>query len=1074
VVERIIEFSAKNKFIVIFFVLSAIVGAIYCLSNIPLDAIPDLSDTQVIIYSRWDRSPDIMESQVTYPLVTALLGAPQVKAIRGFSDFGFSYVYIIFKDGTDIYWARSRVIEYLSKIVPRLPEGVETEIGPDATGVGWVYQYALVDKSGKNSLADLKTFQDWYLQRWLQVVPGVAEVASVGGFAKQYQITVNPNILLAYKIPLMQIVNAVRRSNNDVGARLLEFTGMEYMLRVRGYIKSVADIENIGVGTDENGTPILLKHIANVTIGPDIRRGVADLDGQGDTVGGIVVMRQGENALNVINRLKGKIEEIKPSLPPGVEIITTYDRSDLIMRAIDTLKHQLIEEVIIVSLVILLFLWHFPSAIVPIVTIPISVLLAFIPMYGMKLTSNIMSLSGIAISIGVLVDGAIVEVENAYKKLQLWEAGGRKGDFHIIRLNALKEVGPSVFFSLLVIAVAFLPVFTLVDQEGRLFKPLAYSKNLAMAIAAILAITLDPAIRMLFTRMDYKHFRPRWLSNIVNMFTVGKYYAEEKHPVSRILFAIYEPACNFVLKHRKTTIFAALILMIVTIPVYFKLGSEFMPPLNEGSILYMPTTLPGISVTEAARLLQIQDKILMSFPEVERVFGKAGRANTSTDPAPFSMMETTITLKDKKYWRPGLTWEKLIEEMNQKMQLPGVTNAWTMPVKARTDMLTTGVRTPIGIKIYGSNLTEIEKIGTAIEQAVKQVRGTRSAYAERVAGGYFVDFDLKREQIARYGLTIQDVEEIIMSAAGGENITTTIEGVERYSVNVRYERDFRNDLGKLQRMLIPTMSGAQIPLAQLADIHLSLGPSMIRDENGMLCGYVYVDIADRDIGSYVADAKKLVREKVQVPAGYSIQWSGQFENMLRVRERLKIVVPLTIFIILILLYINTKSFIKASIVMLAVPFSLVGAIWLLYILGYNISIAVWVGMIALMGLDAETGVFMLLFLDLAYYDMVRQGRMKSFDDLKEAIIHGAVKRIRPKMMTVMAMFMGLIPIMYATGTGADMMKRIAAPMIGGIFTSFILELLVYPPIYAVWKWRYEMKEGTVDVSSLSIPELHKH
>lgn len=1073
-VERIIEFSAKNKFIVIFFVLSAIVGAIYCLSNIPLDAIPDLSDTQVIIYSRWDRSPDIIEAQVTYPLVTAMLGAPQVKAIRGFSDFGFSYVYIIFKDGTDIYWARSRVIEYLSKIVPRLPEGVETEIGPDATGVGWVYQYALVDKSGKNSLADLKTFQDWYLQRWLQVVPGVAEVASVGGFAKQYQITVNPNVLLAYKISLMQVANAVRQSNNDVGARLLEFTDTEYMLRVRGYIKSVADIENVVVGADESGTPILLKHIANVTTGPDIRRGVADLDGQGDTVGGIVVMRQGENALNVINHLKGKIEEIKPSLPSGVEIVTTYDRSDLIMRAIDTLKHQLLEEVIIVSLVILLFLWHFPSAIVPIVTIPISVLLAFIPMYGMKLTSNIMSLSGIAISIGVLVDGAIVEVENAYKKLQLWEAGGRKGDFHIIRLNALKEVGPSVFFSLLVIAVAFLPVFTLVDQEGRLFKPLAYSKNLAMAIAAILAITLDPAIRMLFTRMDYKHFRPRWLSNIVNMFTVGKYYAEEKHPVSRVLFAIYEPACNFVLKHRKTTIFAALILMIATVPVYFQLGSEFMPPLNEGSILYMPTTLPGISVTEATRLLQIQDKILMSFPEVERVFGKAGRANTSTDPAPFSMMETTVTLKDKKYWRAGLTWEKLIEEMNQKMQLPGVTNAWTMPIKARIDMLTTGVRTPIGIKIYGSDLAEIEKIGTAVEQAVKQVRGTRSAYAERVAGGYFVDFDLKREQIARYGLTIQDVEEIIMSAAGGENITTTIEGVERYSVNVRYAADFRDDLDKLQRMLVPTMSGAQIPLAQLADIHLSLGPSMIRDENGMLCGYVYVDIADRDIGSYVADAKRLVREKVQVPAGYSIQWSGQFENMLRVKERLKIVVPLTIFIILILLYINTKSFIKASIVMLAVPFSLVGAIWLLYILGYNISIAVWVGMIALMGLDAETGVFMLLFLDLAYYDMVRQGRMKSFNDLKEAIIHGAVKRIRPKMMTVMAMFMGLIPIMYATGTGADMMKRIAAPMIGGLFTSFILELLVYPPIYAIWKWRYEMKQGSVDVSSLPIPELRKH
>lgn len=1095
-IQRIIEFSAKNKYIIIILTIVAMVAAVYCIKNIPLDAIPDLSDTQVIIYSRWDRSPDIIEDQVTYPIVTAMLGAPKIKAIRGFSDFGFSYVYIIFKDGTDIYWARSRVLEYLSKIIPKLPEGVRTEIGPDATGVGWVYQYALVDKTGKNNLAQLRTFQDWYLRYWLQSVPGVAEVASVGGFQKQYQVNINPNALLAYNIPLAKVVDSIRDGNNDVGARLVEFSGTEYMVRGRGYAKSVKDIENIALGNDMSGTPVLIKNVAQVVLGPEIRRGVADLDGEGDTVGGIVVMRYGENALNVINRVKEKIESVKPSLPPGVEIITTYDRSELIKRSIETLKHQLIEEMIIVSFVILLFLWHFPSAIIPIVTIPIAVLLSFIPLFGLKLTSNIMSLSGIAISIGVLVDGAIVEVENAYKKLQLWEAGGRIGDYHLVRLNALKEVGPSVFFSLLVIAVAFLPVFTLVDQEGRLFKPLAFSKNFAMAIAAILAITLDPAMRMLFTRMDYRHFRPRWLSNIFNNITVGKYYPEEKHPVSKILFRVYEPACRFVLKHRKTTLIGAALLIIATIPVYLQLGSEFMPPLNEGTILYMPTTLPGISVTETQKLLQTMDKIIKTVPEVERVFGKAGRAETSTDPAPFSMMETTIVLKPESewrkvqrwyswmpsrlqaplrpIWRDRLTWEDIINELDKKMQFPGVSNAWTMPIKARIDMLSTGVRTPVGIKIYGADLKEIEKIGTRLEMIMKGIRGTRSIYAERVTGGYFIDFDIKRDQIARYGLSIKEVEMVIMSAIGGESITTTVEGRERYTVNVRYARELRDDLPKLRRVLVPTMSGAQIPLEELADIKLALGPAMIRDENGMLSGYVYVDITGRDIGSFVSEAKEKVQKELQMSTGYSIVWSGQYENMLRVRERLKVVIPITIFLIFVLLYMNTRSPVKAGIVMLAVPFSLIGAIWFLYILGYNISIAVWVGMIALMGLDAETGVFMLLFLDLSYYDMARKGRMKTHADLEEAIIHGAVKRIRPKIMTVMAMFMGLIPIMYSLGTGADMMKRIAAPMIGGILTSFILELLVYPPIYSIWKWRYEMKYGSVDVSKLPMPELGRH
>ncbi|PIY82630.1 MAG: CusA/CzcA family heavy metal efflux RND transporter [Candidatus Omnitrophica bacterium CG_4_10_14_0_8_um_filter_44_12] len=1080
-IEKIIEFSAKNKYLVIIFVIAAMIGAVYSIKNIPLDAIPDLSDTQVIIYSRWDRSPDIIEDQVTYPIVSAMLGAPNVKAIRGFSDFGFSYVYVIFKDGTDIYWARSRTLEYLSKITPRLPEGVKTEMGPDASSVGWVYQYGLVDKTGKNDLSELRSFQDWYLRYWLQSVPGVAEVASVGGFQKQYQVNVDPNALVSYKIPLAKVVDAIRDSNNDVGGRLVEFSGAEYMIRGRGYAQSTQDIENIALGVDASGTPILVKNIAQVVLGPEMRRGIADLDGEGDTVGGIVIMRYGENALNVINRVKEKMEEIKPSLPRGVEISTTYDRSELIKRSIETLKHQLFEEMLIVSFVILIFLWHFPSAVIPIVTIPIAVLLSFILLFGLKLTSNIMSLSGIAISIGVLVDGAIVEVENAYKKLQLWEAGGRKGDFHLVRLNALKEVGPSVFFSLLVIAVAFLPVFTLLDQEGRLFKPLAFSKNFAMAIAALLAITLDPAMRMLFTRMDYKHFKPRWLSNMFNSVTVGKYYPEEKHPVSSVLFRIYEPVCKFVLRHRKATIIAAGILMLSAIPVYYQLGSEFMPPLNEGTILYMPTTLPGISVTETQKLLQSMDKILKDTPEVERVFGKAGRAETSTDPAPFSMMETTVVLKPRNQWRKvnrwyswmpqfmqmpfrpiwrdRLTYEDLVNELDQKIQFPGVSNAWTMPIKARIDMLSTGVRTPVGIKIYGADLKEIESIGINLESTLKDIRGTRSVFAERVTGGYFVDFDIKRGELARYGLTIKEAEMIIMSAIGGEPVTTTIEGRERYTVNVRYAREFRDDLDKLKRVLVPTMSGAQIPLEQLADIHLSLGPAMIRDENGMLAGYVYVDIAGRDVGSYVTEARKIVREKIQLPAGYALAWSGQYENMLRVRERLKLVIPITIFLIFILLYMNTKSPVKASIVMLAVPFSLVGAVWFLYILHYNVSIAVWVGMIALMGLDAETGVFMLLFLDMSYNDMAKQGRMRTRADLDEAIIHGAVKRIRPKMMTACAMFMGLLPIMWSMGAGADMMKRIAAPMIGGIFTSFIMELLVYPPIYSIWKWRYEMKEG---------------
>ncbi|MBI2167263.1 MAG: efflux RND transporter permease subunit [Candidatus Omnitrophica bacterium] len=1084
-IEKIIGFSAHNKFFVLVLVAVAMAGAVWSVRNIPLDAIPDLSDTQVIIYSRWDRSPDIIEDQVTYPIVTAMLGAPRVKAIRGFSDFGFSYVYVIFKDGTDLYWARSRTLEYLSKILPRLPEGVKTELGPDATGVGWVFQYALVDKTGKHNLQELRSFQDWSLRYHLQSVPGVAEVASLGGFVKQYQITVDPNRLLAFNIPLPKVIEAIRNGNQEVGGRLLEFSGAEYMVRGRGYAKSIEDLEKIVVGVDPKGTPILVKHLANVALGPEIRRGLSDLDGQGDVVSGTVVMRYGENALQVIDRVKKRLEELKASFPEGVELVVTYDRSELIKGSIDTLKHALTQEMIVVSLVILLFLWHLPSAMIPILTIPIAVLLSFIPLKAMGLSSNIMSLSGIAISIGVLVDGAIVEVENAYKRLEEWVHGGKKGDYHEIRLQALKEVGPSVFFSVLVIAVAFMPIFTLIDQEGRLFKPLAWSKNLTMLLAAFLAITLDPAMRLLFTRMEPFQFRWPWLSKLTTTALVGTYYKEENHPVSRILFKVYEPVCRFVLRHKKVTIVTALLLMLATVPVYFKLGSEFMPPLWEGDLLYMPTTLPGISVTQAEELLQRQDKILKGFPEVERVFGKSGRMESSTDPAPFSMMETVVVLKPDTEWRRKERWysawvpeifkwplqslwpetishEELIAEMDQKLRIPGTTNAWTMPIKNRIDMLSTGVRTPIGIKILGSDLKKIEKVGTHLEMILKDVPGTRSVYAERVAGGYFVDFDLKRDELARYGLSVADAQSVVVSAIGGENITTTIEGRERYPVNVRYSRELRDDIEKLKRVLVPTPMGQHIPLVQLADIRLVSGPAMIRNENGLLAGYVYVDVAGRDIGSFVKDAKLAVGKSLELPSGYGLIWSGQYENMIRVRERLKVVLPLTLFIIVILLHLNTKSWAKTGMVLLAVPFSLIGAIWLLWILGYNISIAVWVGMIALMGLDAETGVFMLLFLDLAYNEWVRKGKMRTEQDLNEAVIHGAVKRVRPKMMTVMTSFIGLLPIMWSTGAGADMMKRVAAPMVGGLATSFLLELLVYPAIYAIWKWNFEMKKGAVE------------
>jgi len=1016
------------------------------LNNLPLDAIPDLSDTQVIIYSRWDRSPDIIEDQVTYPIVTSMLGTPKIKAIRGFSDFGFSYVYIIFEDGTDIYWARSRVLEYLSKIMPRLPEGVRTELGPDATGVGWVFQYALVDETGKHSLAELRTFQDWYLRYQIQSVPGVAEVAPIGGFVRQYQVNVEPNKLLAYNIPITEVVEAIRKGNNDVGGRLLEFAGAEYMVRGRGYAKSAKDIENIVIGVDEKtGTPVLIKNVAKVALGPDIRRGVADLDGKGDVVGGIVVMRQGESALRVIGDVKDKLKEIEPSLPEGAKIVTTYDRSELIKKSIDTINEVLIEDFVIVAIMIIFFLLHIPSALMPIIILPIGALIAFIPMLGMRLTVNIMSIMGIILAIGDMVDVGVVLVENVHTKLCELSAGKISGSHSEVMIGAMKEVGPPIFSSLMVTVIGFVPLFSLVGQEGRLFRPMAATQIFTVFFGAVLSITLVPALIMIFLRKS-------------------KGRSLESHFASRFLVKFHKKILGVAFRHRKITIALLLSTMAITVPIFLKIGSEFMPPLYEGSILYMPTTLPGISVTETSRLLQIQDKILKSFPEVERVFGKAGRAESSTDPAPFSMMETTVILKPRNEWRKvplfpkilprlsrPITFEELTAEMDKKMQFPGVTNAWTMPIKARIDMLTTGVRTPIGIKIFGSDLKEIEKIGEHIEIVLQKIPGTRSIYAERTAGGYFTDFVLKREQLARYGLSIEDAQMVIMSAIGGENITTTIEGRERYPVNLRYARELRDDIDKLKRVLVPTRSGAQIPLEQLAEIKLSLGPAMIRDENGMLSGYVYVDMAGRDIGGYVRDAKKAVRENVKLPEGYSISWSGQYEYMERVKKRLGIFIPATLLIIFLLYHFNFKSITSTLFIMLAMPFTAIGAIWSIKALGFNMSIAVWAGMMEVIGIGAALCALITTFIMEAYNRWQEENRIKTIEDLYSAITEGATRALRPAIMTCSADILGLMPAMTAQGIGAEFLKRYTAPIIFGLFSALVLSLVILPTFYIIWK-----------------------
>jgi len=1043
-VERIIEFSARNRFIVFLLVFGLAAAGFWAMKNTPVDAIPDLSDTQVIIYSKWPgRSPDLVEDQITYPIVTALLSAPKVTVVRGFSDFGFSYVYVLFKDGTDIYWARSRVLEYMNQLAGRLPDGVTPQLGPDATSVGWVFEYALIDETGQHDLAELRSFQDWYLRYWLLSVDGVAEVAGVGGFVRQYQINLDPTKVLAYKLSLPDIVTTIRQSNEDVGGRVVEFSGIEYMIRGRGYIKSVADIEKIAVGVNANGTPILLRDVATVRLGPDMRRGLVELDGKGEVVGGIVIMRFGENALAVIERIKAKLKELEPSMPKGVKVVTTYDRSDLIGESIATASENLIEELIVVSVLIVGFLLHLRSALLPIVTLPLAVLISFIPMYFMGIGLNIMSIGGIIVAIGDMVDAAIIMVDNAHKRLEEWARDGSIGDRTQVLIDSAKEVGPAIFASLLVIAIAFMPVFMLEGQEGRLFKPLAWTKNLAIAASALLAITLIPALLALLIR--------------------GRIITEQRNPVSRLLQRVYAPILHLALQYRVAVVVVALGLTVTIIPAFQRMGTEFMPPLYEGTILYMPTTLPGISVTQASMLLQQMDRKLKTFPEVEWVFGKSGRADTSTDPAPFSMIETVIELKPKEQWRPGVTYESLIDEMDKALQFPGVTNSWTMPIKARTDMLTTGIRTPVGIKIFGPDLKQIEEIGKHLEMSLKDVPGTRSVYAERVAGGYFLDFDINREEIARYGLTVRDVGQIIETAIGGENIDTTIEGRERYPINVRYLRELRDDPEKLRRVFVATPTGVQVPIAQLATLRFTQGPPMIRDEDGMLTGYVFVDMAGRDVGGYVEDLKQVVRENVTMPPGYTIAWSGQYEFMERVRERLLIFIPLTIGIIFVLFYFAFRSVAETLMVMLGVPLSLVGGIWYMVWLDYNMSIAVWVGIIALAGVAAETSAVMLAYLDAACKRRKAAGELTTLEDLINTVQAGAVERIRPMAMAGFANILGLIPVMWATGTGADVMKRLAAPMVGGVFSAMLLTLLVIPAVYVIWRWRKERSENQIGV-----------
>jgi Cu(I)/Ag(I) efflux system membrane protein CusA/SilA len=1027
-IEKIIEYSIKNKFLVILMTLFVVAAGIYAMLKTPLDAIPDLSDVQVIIFTEYSgQAPQVVEDQVTYPLTTAMLAVPFAKVVRGYSFFGFSFVYIIFEDGTDMYWARSRVLEYLNYVAGRLPAGVTPSLGPDATGVGWVYEYIL--ESDRHDLAQLRSIQDWFLRYELTGVPGVAEVASIGGFVKQYQVIVDPNKLLAFNIPLQKVKMAIQRSNNDVGGRLVEMGETEFMVRGLGYIKSVADLQNIPLGVVEKGTSVLLRNIATIKIGPELRRGLADYNGTGEVVGGIIVMRYGENALQVIQNVKTKLEQLKAGLPQGVTIKPVYDRSALILRAIDNLKRTLVEESLIVALVCIIFLLHFRSALVGIITLPLGVLISFIIMEWQGINANIMSLGGIAIAVGAMVDAAIVMIENAHKHIE--HDAGKKPHWELIA-DASKEVGPALFFSLLIIAVSFLPVFTLEAQEGRLFRPLAFTKTYAMLGSSLLAVTVVPVL------MGY------WIR--------GKIRPEEKNPVNRFLIWIYHPIIKLVLKAKVPVILLAVVVLAVSYLPWRWTGSEFMPPLNEGDLLYMPTTLPGISITKAKELLQQTDRIIATFPEVHHAFGKVGRAETATDPAPLSMIETTIMLKPESEWREGMTMEKLVDELNNAIQFPGLTNAWTMPIKTRIDMLSTGIKTPVGIKLMGDDLQVLSNLGARVEAVIREVPGTLSAYSERVTGGNFLDYRIKREEAARYGLTVGDIQDIIMTAVGGMNVTQTVEGLARYPVNIRYGSELRDTPEKLRRILVPTPTGTQVPITQVADIRIVKGPPSIKSENARKNAWIYVDIRGIDVGTYVKMAQQAVREKVKLPPGYSMVWSGQYEYMVRAQKRLMIVVPMTLVIIFLLLYFNFKNITESLIVMLSVPFSLTGGLWFMYLLGYDMSVAVGVGFIALAGVAAETGVVMLIYLDLSYKKFkAKYGEKFNREHLYEAIEEGAALRVRPKMMTVIAIMAGLMPIMWSHGTGSQVMKRIAAPMVGGMVSATILTLIVVPAIYGLWR-----------------------
>ena len=1034
--EKIIEGSINNRFLVLLFVVMVALGGIYAMLQMPVDAIPDLSDVQVIIYTEYPgQAPQVVEDQVTYPLTTAMLSVPYAKVVRGYSFFGLSFVYIIFEDGTDLYWARSRVLEYLNYVSKSLPPGVTPALGPDATGVGWVYEYVL-DGGNRYDLQQLRSIQDWYLRTELMSVPGVAEVASIGGFVKQYQVEVDPDRLQAYNLSIQQVRRAIKRSNNDVGGRLVEMGETEFMVRGLGYIKSVKDVANIPLGVDKHGTPILVKDVAQVHLGPELRRGLAEWNGEGEIVGGIIVMRYGENALKTIKAVKAKLEELKKGLPEGVTIRTAYDRSGLIERAIENLKGKLLEESLIVALVTIIFLLHFRSSLVAILTLPLGILIAFVVMRYQGINANIMSLGGIAIAIGAMVDAAIVMIENAHKHIE--RDGGKKDHWAII-LDASKEVGPALFYSLLIITLSFLPVFSLQAQEGRLFKPLAYTKTYAMAAAALLSVTLVPVL------MGY------WIR--------GKILPEAKNPINRFLIAVYRPVIRFVLRFKGATIALATLILLVTIFPLRHIGSEFMPPLNEGDLLYMPTTDPGISITKAKELLQQTDKIIKSFPEVESVFGKIGRAETATDPAPLSMIETTITLKPEDQWRPGMTMDKLVEELDKAIQFPGLTNAWTMPIKTRIDMLSTGIKTPVGIKLMGPDLQTLSDLGQRIANVVRDIPGTVSVFPDKAVGGNYLDFRIKREEAARYGLTVGDVQDVITSAVGGMNVTQTVEGLERYPVNVRYMRELRDNLPALRRVLIKTPTGAQIPLSYVAEVDIHKGPPVIKSENARKTAWLYVDIRGIDVGTYVKKAKAIVDREIDFPEGYSLVWSGQYEYMERAQQRLRLVIPLTLLVIFVLLFLNFRDVTESLIVMLSLPFALVGGIWFLYVLGYNFSVAVGVGFIALAGVAAETGVVMLIYLDHAYEARRLSGKMRGLRDLYDAVIEGAVERVRPKMMTVTAIMAGLLPILWGHGTGSQVMKRIAAPMVGGMITSTLLTLLVIPAIYYIWKSREAKRFG---------------